>query len=293
MSIVSRCIPPSSLLFFAVNKVAIGALLLLTFFSTASTSAASPSPVPQELSKDESKSSSDANASEPAEPRSIADIHRDLRRLEKGTAKAKDDAARAANIVALCKLFIEIGEHPETTKSYTLQNLSVRLRMRLKGLDRRTSDELKRRGIQPPKELIQEERDQRAARAQYGSLASAFVAQERQKKEAQSKGNNTSASRASSDQQSSSSGESSSIGQSKSGSTAGKNGAMRGNSAPGPDYGWQLVNLIRMTVRPDYWSIAGGSGKAIYFGQARALVIHGSWRVQEEVADLLTALRGG
>jgi hypothetical protein len=270
----------------------------------ASLATAGPRPFSQEPEEKPTNGNAAAHQKDAPKTRSIAEIHRDLRRLDKGTAKSKNDAARAANIVALCRLFVEVGEHPETPKSHTLQNLSVRLRTRLRGLDRRTSDELKRRGIQPPAELIQEERDQRAARAQFGSLANAHQAlarknishlsQQKSAGEENNTGSQTNSHRDSSkSKQSSFTAGSHSESEFQSSEQAGQGTSLPGNAAPGPDYGWQLVNLIRMTIRPDYWSIAGGPGKAIYFGHSRALVVHGSWRVQEDVAELLTALRGG
>ncbi|MEM8736157.1 MAG: hypothetical protein AAGG44_18145, partial [Planctomycetota bacterium] len=252
--------------------------------------------------------------------REISELHKELRRLEKGTAKAKNDTERAQNITELCQLFVEVGQHPDIAKSPTIQSLSVRLRTRLRGIERRTSDELRRRGIPEPEEYIALRREERAnrSRAAGGSRANSVAFQRNHPSrerpgatnQSANAANSTAAGEAGTKKQStdsasvaaSSRGDATknSTGNSSGQSTAGE-GNMRGNdagggsgnAAPGPDYSWQLVNLIHMTIQPDYWSVAGGPGKAIYFGNARALVIHGSWRVQEDVADLLTALRGG
>ncbi|MFN3190064.1 MAG: hypothetical protein ACE361_06030 [Aureliella sp.] len=251
--------------------------------------------------------------------REIAELHRELRRLEKGTAKAKTDGERALNITELCQLFVEVGQHPEIAKSPTLQSLSVRLRTRLRGIERRTSDELRRRGIEEPEEYIELRRRERLKRSQQSNLGRArsvgfrgnHVQQDRpefgQRQGANSAGQGSvtvgtgaKASDRSDGEKStrsassnSSEGSASSTFESSSNRSDSRGRIPGGNAAPGPDYSWQLVNLIHMTIQPDYWSVAGGPGKAIYFGNARALVIHGSWRVQEDVADLLTALRGG
>lgn len=218
-----------------------------------------------EISEKEEDSKRNATSAEAV--RSVGDIHKDLRRLEKETAKLKQDSAKAKNIAALCHLFIEVGQHPDIVKSPTLQSINVRLRNRLRGIERRTVDELKRRKIPEPEEMVQEQKSKRQARFQRGRTGTkaSFV--------------------------SGSAGDSSDLGTGR--DSAKPTQTSSGNRAPGPDYGWQLVNLIRKTIRPDYWSVTGGPGKAIYFGHSRALVIHGSWRVQEDVADLLAALRGG
>ncbi len=185
--------------------------------------------------------------------RDLADIHVDLRSLERETARATSDKARAKNIVRLCGLFVEIGQHPKISRSPTLQSLSVRLRTRLRGIERRTIKELKRRGIGEPSTVagVDSRTESSSAVAGYSSTTSTEWNSSSNSPEFEP-----------------------------------------GHAAPMPDYGWDLVNLIRHTIRPDYWAVAGGPGKALYFGQSRALVIHGSWRVQEDVADLLTALRG-
>lgn len=236
----------------------------------------------------------DVGDSDKREVRTLADIHQDLRSLEKETAKAKSDDEKSANIVALCRLFVEIGTHPELPTSPTMQSLSVRLRTRLAGIERRTITELKKRKIPEPEFMVEEEKAFRKSRVAgprtsnrlVSSKSDSDIAKATSGKQAstgkadqQGLAGGQDASRSSDDD----SGQASSGGQDLAG----------GNPAPGPDYGWTLVNLIRKTIRPDYWSVVGGPGKAIYFGQARALVIHGSWRVQEDVAQLLTALRGG
>lgn len=203
---------------------------------------------------------------EDEKPRSLADIHVELRQLERETARVETDAERAVNILSLCRLFVEIGQHPELPQSPTLQSLSVRLRARLAGIEKRTMQELRRRQIPQPASMIEQEKAFRKSRVS-GAV-----------RPGRGTGGSTSDSPAT---------PSLPIGKTDS--------AGSGHAGPGglPDYGWGLVDLIRKTIRPDYWSTAGGPGKAIYFGQARALVIHGSWRVQEDVADLLEALRGG
>ena len=186
--------------------------------------------------------------------RELANIHRDLRRLERETSRASSDEDRVKNIVSLCGLFVEIGQHPDIARSPTLQSLSVRLRTRLRGTERRTIKELKRRGIPEPDPDSATSFHRDSAYVRAGSSGAESPSKWKQRLDPP--------------------------------------GSQRGHAAPMPDYGWDLVNLIRQTIRPDYWSVAGGPGKALYFGQARALVIHGSWRVQEDVADLLAALRG-
>ena len=97
--------------------------------------------------------------------RKLAEIHQELRQLERGMAKAKTDGQKSENTVAMCRLFVEIGEHPQLPKSPTLQSLSVRLRTRLSNLEDRVVKELRRRKIPQPEHMEQEERDERKARA--------------------------------------------------------------------------------------------------------------------------------
>ncbi len=217
--------------------------------------------------------------------RALAEIHTELRQLERGMAQAKTDQEKSRNTTALCRLFIEIGEHPSLPKSATLQRLSVRLRARLANLEQRIADQMRRRKIAQPQAMVDEEVALRQARARRADLGSARVAAHNSVVQ-----NNLATHSSAATPRGSGFGHS------------GDNGGVQDRVADGdarfgpgglPDYGWALIGLIRKTIRPDYWDTAGGVGKAIYFGQARALVIHGSWRIQEDVAELLEALRGG
>ena len=210
-------------------------------------------------------------------PRTSAEIQKTLRNAERAMGSAETDAEKTTGIIALCRLFVEIGQHEDLPTNASLQRMSVRLRARLQGVETRTVEELRRRKIPEPDAMVAETQAFRRSRSGVGDVHMQHATASRQ-------GTNGSASDSTYSGSGSPSSGSPSFGDPGS-----------GNLAPGglPDYGWTLVNLIRQTVRPDYWSTAGGPGKAIYFGHSRALVIHGSWRVQEEVADLLNALRGG
>jgi type II secretory pathway component GspD/PulD (secretin)/tetratricopeptide (TPR) repeat protein len=52
-----------------------------------------------------------------------------------------------------------------------------------------------------------------------------------------------------------------------------------------------LINLIQSTVAPDSWSDVGGKGTVKYFPIGLALVVNQTQDIQEQVADLLSALR--
>ncbi|MEM7475001.1 MAG: hypothetical protein AAF483_08410 [Planctomycetota bacterium] len=233
----------------------------------------------QQSKSDEPSTKDSDGTSKETEVRTSSKIFQDLIRLEKEMGKAKTDEAKAKNIGELCALFIEVAEHPHIGKNGSLQNMNVRLQTRLKGLETRTVKELKRRKIPEPPEMVEERRRENQKRAAAGGAS-----QRNQSGQSRLGGQSGFGSQA--DSGTNSRGE-------QGGAEGGQAGIGGGNAGPGPDYGWQLVNLIRNTIRPEYWSVAGGPGKAIYFGNKRALVIHGSWRVQEDVADLLTALRGG
>ncbi|MCR9295202.1 MAG: hypothetical protein NXI32_20985 [bacterium] len=230
-------------------------------------------PSPKHVSRQAKESLRDS------EPRSIAEIHRELRRLERETARTESDRERVENILSLCRLFVEIGQHPEITDSPTLQSLSVRLRTRLRGIERRTITELRRRGIDQPENLKSLPSKQRQTTAMAESVANHAGPNRQHDAAAVRQGVHFSAH----------GDDSQNVHSDESGLPASFG---RGHAAPGPDFGWSLVNLIQQTIQPDYWSVAGGPGKALYFGHSRALVIHGSWRVHEDVADLLAALRG-
>src|SRR5262245_16074022 len=53
----------------------------------------------------------------------------------------------------------------------------------------------------------------------------------------------------------------------------------------------RLIRLITSTVRPGSWSDRGGPGTIQYFPLTMSLVINQTPDVQEQVADLLAALR--
>lgn len=222
-----------------------------------------------------------------SEPRSLAVIHQQVRTQEKAVARSKTDEDKSKSIATLCSLFVEIGEHPDLPKSQTFQSLSVRLRSRLSGIEKRTIDELRRRKIAEPESMIE---DSKAFRRSRYLASKGITIRHGTSRESASSG----AQRSSAGESRSSSG--SEGGEQSTGNTTGDGDAagetVNGNAAPGglPDFGWGLVDLIRKTIRPDYWAVSGGPGKAIYFGPSRAIVIHGSWTVQEDVAELLTAL---
>ena len=237
---------------------------------------------PDEKAKQKSSAESGrGNASatrEKKEPRRAVVITRELVELEKQTNKLKSDVDKGENIIRICELFVEVGEHPSIGTNGALQSLNIRIRNRLRGIERRLVKEMKQRKIPEPPEMVarrEEENKRRAAgnSAAYGSSTNGTTGQ----------GYNAL-------------GGNNALGGFHRNSPLGDNAAGNspgGNAAPGPDYGWYLVNLIRTVIKPEYWSVAGGPGKAIYFPNSRALIIHGSWRIQEDVADLLTALRGG
>ena len=52
-----------------------------------------------------------------------------------------------------------------------------------------------------------------------------------------------------------------------------------------------LVNLITSTISPHSWTTMGGPGTIDYYPLAKTLVIHQTPDIQEQVADLLAALR--
>jgi type II secretory pathway component GspD/PulD (secretin) len=60
---------------------------------------------------------------------------------------------------------------------------------------------------------------------------------------------------------------------------------------PGQTMEAQLINLITTTVQPKSWSQMGGPGTIEYFPLTMALVINQTPDIQDQVADLLAALR--
>jgi hypothetical protein len=56
----------------------------------------------------------------------------------------------------------------------------------------------------------------------------------------------------------------------------------------GQDEGEALVELIRNTIKPESWDVAGGPGRIVYYRQWQALVVHQT----EEVHWLIGGLRG-
>src|SRR5262249_33242353 len=64
-----------------------------------------------------------------------------------------------------------------------------------------------------------------------------------------------------------------------------------GKAAPAQTTEDTLIRLITSTVAPATWSEAGGPGTLQYFPRGMALVVCQTADVQEEVADLLSALR--
>src|SRR5207302_5735986 len=52
-----------------------------------------------------------------------------------------------------------------------------------------------------------------------------------------------------------------------------------------------LINLIKSTISPDSWKDVGGEGTINYYPIGLALVVNQTQDIQEQVADLLAALR--
>lgn len=213
-------------------------------------------------------------AAKQASPREPAEISREQTALVRLASKKVDEPKRVKAIVDLCKLFVEIGEHPEVDKNPTLQRVSVELQTRLRGIEDRLVSELRRSNIPEPESMIEAERAKRKTRGGYKTT--------------------TTASEFETSTASNAHGSSSSASDSGTNSETLENSS-RPNGLGGPsgidDMGWWLVDLIRHTVEPDYWDTAGGPGTVVYYGPSRALVIRGSWRVHEAVADMLSALR--
>jgi hypothetical protein len=65
-----------------------------------------------------------------------------------------------------------------------------------------------------------------------------------------------------------------------------------GGAGPGAivGEGWELVELIQRTVRPDFWEVSGGPGSIRYFAIKRVLVVRATTEVHEELAKLLGQL---
>jgi hypothetical protein len=66
---------------------------------------------------------------------------------------------------------------------------------------------------------------------------------------------------------------------------------LAGKHAPGRTAEDVLIRLITTTIEPKSWSEVGGKGTIQYFPLGLALVINQTQDVQEQIADLLTALR--
>ena len=53
----------------------------------------------------------------------------------------------------------------------------------------------------------------------------------------------------------------------------------------------ELINLIKNSIKPDSWDSLGGTGTIDYFPIGQALIVNQTSDIQEQVADLLQALR--
>lgn len=230
-------------------------------------------------------SADDKLAIKQSEPREPAEISRNATTLVRLASKNVDEVKRVKAIVGLCELFVEIGEHPEIEKSVTLQRVSVELQTRLRGIEDRLTKELRRKDIPEPQSMIDAERAKRKSRASSSAIDGNLVS----KNVVGGGTSRQSPNSATSDSTSTSSSASEVATAVPSGSTSNQIGL--GGGAGVNDIGWWLVDLIRHTVQPDYWDTAGGPGTVVYYGPSRALVIRGSWRIHEEVSDLLSALR--
>lgn len=214
------------------------------------------------------------NATEKAVARDPAEISREQTALVRLTSKKVDETERVKAIVDLCKLFVEVGEHPEIDKNPTLQRVSTELQTRLRGIEDRLVSELRQRNIPEPESMIEAARSKRKSQAR--NSASSPTSSNSDSSSIDSSNSDNSANIESLDSTS---------------SRAGLGG--RGLGGPGSidEMGWWLVDLIRHTVQPSYWDTAGGPGTIVYYGPSRALVVRGSWRIHEAVADMLSALR--
>ncbi|MEM6469663.1 MAG: hypothetical protein AAF802_08830 [Planctomycetota bacterium] len=55
--------------------------------------------------------------------------------------------------------------------------------------------------------------------------------------------------------------------------------------------GWELIELIKRIIDPNFWSDRGGNGTIQYFALSRALVIRATSDHHQQIKDLLDALR--
>ncbi len=217
-----------------------------------------------------------------AVPRDPGEISREATALVRLASKKVDEAQRVKAIVGLCKLFVEVGEHPDIDKSATLQRVSVETQTRLRGIEERITTELRRQQIPEPQSMIDAERTKRKSLATNSNPAGTGSPAPTDTPTNDSSEDNTDSHDASPSEKNAG------------GNTASKPASNHhGLGGPGgvDDIGWWLVDLIRHTIEPDYWDTAGGPGTVVYYGPSRALVIRGSWRIHEKVADLLSAIR--
>ena len=68
---------------------------------------------------------------------------------------------------------------------------------------------------------------------------------------------------------------------------------LRGSGGGGaiPDYGPELVELIERTIAPEFWDVAGGPGKIVYYAPLRVLVVRATSEVHHHVGGVLGGVR--
>ena len=194
-------------------------------------------------------------ASAPAE-RGFHEFQQQISELLRRESQAKDQAARAAAVRAMCELHGEIVHDPRYATSDVLKEYRGRLWSRLTKIKAELRQQLARNKAnrEALDNLATLEGADSVAVAAADSLASSL---------------------------------------SLLGEVQGGPGQLLAfGGSPGPiDWGPDLVDLIERTINPAFWDVAGGPGTIVYYRPLLCLVVRATAEVHASIGGLVGGLR--
>jgi hypothetical protein len=188
--------------------------------------------------------------------RPLHEIQNQLSELLKREAVAKDAAARAAAIRALCQLHGEILHDERYATSDKLKEYRARLWSRLTKIKGELKQQLAKGG-KANKEALEAvaalESADPAAVAAADSLASSLSLLDQ--------------------------------------TQGGPGNLLAFGGGAVPNGGQDLVNLIERTINPSFWDVAGGPGSIVYYYPLQVLVVRATAEVHGQIGGVIGDLR--
>jgi len=188
--------------------------------------------------------------------RGFHEFQQAISQLLKRESQAKDRAARAAAVQAMCELHAQIVHDPRYSTSDVLKEYRSRLWSRLTKIKVELKQQLAR--SKEFKQSLENVAVLEAADSLSVAAADSLAASLSLLTESQ----------------------------------AGPGGLLALGGGPGPvDWGPDLVDLIERTINPSFWDVVGGPGTIIYYRPLQCLVVSATAEVHGNVGGLIGGLR--